>query len=29
VKKEILEEKIRIGKKVIYDENANLVRIDE
>ena len=29
VKKEILEEKIRIGKKVIYDKNANLVRIDE
>ena len=29
VKKEILEEKIRIGKKVIYDENANMVRIDE
>ena len=29
VKKEILEEKIRIGKKVIYDEKENLVRIDE
>ena len=29
VKKEILEEKIRIEKKVIYDKNANLVRIDE
>ena len=29
VKKEILEEKIRIGKKVIYDKKNNLVRINE
>ena len=29
VKKEILEEKIRIGKKVIYDKKDNLVRINE
>ena len=29
VKKEILKEKITIGKKVIYDEKENLVRIDE
>ena len=29
VKKEILEEKIRIGKKVIYDKKNNVVRINE
>ena len=28
-KKEILEEKIREGKKVIYDRKLNLVLIDE